>query len=111
MPNMLHPDANRIPCGLCCRQKVLVRPTDDQELPTVQCTDWGDHPPSDDDLATYGDRILLQDGEGYCVHLAMDKSHCVLVDGEVDRRPYACRDEGWPTAACESMGCRKLARD
>lgn len=106
MTKLLDRDANQIPCGLCCRQLVRVRPTDDQLLPTEQCTDWGEHTPSDDEIATHGDQVLLRREDGYCVHLAPDLTHCLLV-GETDRRPYNCR-EGWPDEACAALGCLKM---
>ena len=110
MTEFLGRNANEIPCGRCCPpagQRVRVFVTDDHALLTEQCPAEQRDKLSAEDLAANGDRVLRLRTDGRCEFLSHDNTHCLLVDGDVDKRPYNCRD-GWPDAACATLGCPKI---
>jgi len=111
MTNPPRKDVNRIPCGRCCPpsgQRVLRRPDDDQSLLTDRMPEALRSKLSAADIAEYGDRVLRLRTDGRCEFLSLLNTHCLLVDGETDRRPRNCRDEGWPLEECANLGCPKL---
>ena len=92
---------NRIPCGKCCRQLVLISrslgddPASYQTQGRVEAIGNG----LKEEAWESGDRLLVRKDDGHCVYLADDLTHCTIYD----RRPYACR-----TWECDPMECRVL---
>ncbi len=112
MTNLPGKDVNRIPCGRCCPPppgRVRVRPDDDQSLLTDKCPEDLRREMTPEDIAENGDRVLRLRTDGRCEWLSLLNTHCLLVDGDTDRRPFACRD-GWPDKLCADMGCPKLEK-
>lgn len=100
-----------IPCGRCCPppgQRVRYCPQDDQSLLTERIPEALREQLSAEDIAENGDRVLRLRGDGRCEFLSLGNTHCLLVDGDTDRRPRKCQDEGWPLEECANLDCPKL---